>query len=216
MYHHKLTADKGGIEVICGPMFSGKTEELIRRVRLAKIAKQRIQLFKPAIDDRYEKEYITSHIDKKFLCTPIKEAGEILQHLEDSTRVVGVDEVQFFGEDLVAVCEKIAKRGIRVIVGGLDQDYLGNPFGPMPKLLAIADEVAKLKAVCVVCGAEASKSQRLAKGRDQIVVGSGEVYEARCRYCFDPDLKLEKSLEPTPKSRKQNGSKMETELAAKG
>lgn len=197
--HRQLVAGLGGVEVICGPMFSGKTEELIRRLRLARIAKQRIQIFKPAIDDRYEKQYITSHIDSKFVCTPIKTANAILDHLEDGTRVVGIDEVQFFGEDLIDVVEKMAARTIRVIAAGLDQDYLGKSFGPIPTLLAIADEVAKLKAVCMVCGGEATKSQRLTQNQDQVSVGSGEQYEARCRYCFDPEQKLEEFQVPRSK-----------------
>lgn len=201
MFHRPHTMEKGGIEVICGPMFSGKTEELIRRVRLALIAKQRIQLFKPSLDNRYETEYITSHIDQRFFCTPIKETKEILKKLEDNTRVVGIDETQFFGEEVAAVCEKLANRGLRVIVSGLDQDFLGNPFGPIPKLLAIADDVLKLKAVCMACGGEATKSQRLTEETEQVVVGAGEHYEARCRFCFDPDLSFAKSLPRMRKTR---------------
>ncbi|MDP2599702.1 MAG: thymidine kinase [Deltaproteobacteria bacterium] len=180
----------GGVEVVCGPMFSGKTEELIRRLRLARIAKQRIQIFKPVIDNRYENEYITSHADQKFLCTPITDAKKILDQLQDNTRVVGIDEAQFFGEDLIEVCEKLANRGLRVIVAGLDQDYLGQPFGPMPQLLAIADDLLKLKAVCMVCGGEATKSQRIVREKDRVIVGASECYEARCRRCFDPDFSL--------------------------
>lgn len=205
MIYHRHVQEKGGIEVVCGPMFSGKTEELIRRIRLARIAKQRVQLFKPEIDDRYDTQYITSHVEQKFLCTPIQSAKEIFAHLVDNTRVVGIDEAQFFKEELLEVCEKLANRGLRVIVAGLDQDYLGQPFGPMPQLLAIADDVLKLKAVCMVCGGEASKSQRLTKQKDQVVVGAGEQYEARCRYCFDPDFSLEKNL-----------SKVETKSAHQG
>lgn len=201
MIYRRVTSERGGIECVCGPMFSGKTEELIRRVRLARIAKQRIQIFKPALDNRYETEYITSHIEQKFVCTPIREAKEIFAHLADNTRVVGIDEAQFFKEELLAVCEKLANRGLRVIVAGLDQDYLGQPFGPIPQLLAIADDVAKLKAVCMVCGGEATKSQRLTREKAQVVVGAGEHYEARCRYCFDPDLSLEKNLDPIPLSK---------------
>ncbi|OGQ45324.1 MAG: thymidine kinase [Deltaproteobacteria bacterium RIFCSPLOWO2_02_FULL_46_8] len=188
----------GAIEVVCGPMFSGKTEELIRRLRLARIAKQRIQIFKPALDNRYDSDHITSHIDQKFICTPIQSAKEILEQLADNTRVIGIDEVQFFKQDLLEVCEKLANRGLRVIVAGLDQDYLGNPFGPMPQLLATADDVLKLKAVCMVCGGEATKSQRLTNEKGQVVVGAGEHYEARCRFCFDPDLSLENSLPKKP------------------
>jgi thymidine kinase len=187
-------------------MFSGKTEELIRRLRLAQIAKQRIQIFKPAIDDRYDDEYITSHNDWKFTAAPVGNANQILEMVEDSTRVVGVDEAQFFSEDLVKVCDKLANRGIRVVVSGLDQDYLGRPFGPMPELLSIAESILKLKAVCMVCGGQATKSQRLTPDTSQIVVGSGESYEARCRACFDPDLSLEKNRPPVPvsKSAKNN------------
>lgn len=211
MIYRRVASERGGIEIICGPMFSGKTEELIRRVRLARIAKQRIQIFKPVLDNRYETEYITSHIEQKFVCTPIKEAKEIFNHLADNTRVVGLDEVQFFKTDLLEVCEKLANRGLRIIAAGLDQDYLGNPFGPIPQLLAIADDVAKLKAVCMVCGGEATKSQRLTREKAQVVVGAGEHYEARCRYCFDPDLSLEKSPNPPPRSKKE--SEVEAESA---
>lgn len=195
---YRRMQEKGGLEVICGPMFSGKTEELIRRVRLARIAKQRVQLFKPALDDRYDVQYITSHMEQKFACTPIQTAGEIFDHLVDNTRVVAVDEAQFFKSEILEVCEKMANRGLRVLVAGLDQDYLGNAFGPMPQLLAMADDVLKLKAVCMVCGGEASKSQRLIKEKSQVVVGASETYEARCRFCFDPDFSLEKSLTPPP------------------
>lgn len=191
----------GWIEVICGPMFSGKTEELIRRLRLAQIAKQRIQIFKPAIDNRYDDEYITSHSDLKFTATPVGNANQILEYVEDATRVVGVDEAQFFSEDLVKVCDKLANRGIRVVVSGLDQDYLGRPFGPMPELLSIAESILKLKAVCMVCGGQATRSQRLTADTSQIVVGSGEVYEARCRACFDPDLSLERNRPAIPISK---------------
>lgn len=178
--------ETGVLELICGPMFSGKTEELIRRLRLAKIAKQKIQIFKPALDTRYDAEYITSHLNQKFICTPIAGASEIVERLNDTTRVVGIDEAQFFSEELAAVCEKLANRRLRVIVAGLDQDYLGKPFGPMPRLLAIADEVTKLKAVCMVCGGEATKSQRLTTDKEQVVVGATQHYEARCRLCFEP------------------------------
>lgn len=184
----------GSIEVICGPMFSGKTEELIRRLRLSKIAKQRVQIFKPALDNRYDTEHITSHLNQKFVCTPVHEAKEILEQLFDNTQVVGIDEAQFFKEDIVEVCEKLANRRLRVLVAGLDQDYLGKPFGPMPKLLAIADDCLKLKAVCMLCGKEATKSQRLTEDTEQVIVGAQKHYEARCRLCFDPDLSLEAGL----------------------
>ncbi len=192
----------GWIEVICGPMFSGKTEELIRRLRLAQIAKQRVQIFKPAIDDRYEDKYITSHSEQKFICTPVKDAWEIFHNVDDTTRIVGIDEAQFFSQDLAEICTKLANRGIRVVIGGLDQDYKGEPFGPMPRLLAIAESILKLKAVCMTCGGQASKTQRLSTDKDQVVVGSGECYEARCRACFDPDLSLEKNQPAIPVSKK--------------
>lgn len=182
-------------------MFSGKTEELIRRLRLVQIAKQRVQIFKAAIDKRYHDEFITSHSDQKFTCTPVSNAQQILERLGDSTRVVGIDEAQFFGNDIVEVCDKLANRGMRVIVSGLDQDYIGRPFGPMPKLLAVAESILKLKAVCMVCGGQATKSQRLTTEKDQVVVGSGEHYEARCRACFDPDHSLESTRPPIPLSR---------------
>jgi len=191
----------GWIEVICGPMFSGKSEELIRRLRLAQIAKQRVQIFKPAIDDRYDEEYITSHSEQKFLCTPVADVEQILSNIRDTTRVVGIDEAQFFDESIVFACERLANRGLRVILAGLDQDYLGNPFGPMPQLLAIADSVSKNHAVCVVCGEPATKSQRLTEQSDQVVVASGEAYEARCRSCFDPDLSEESARPAIPVSK---------------
>lgn len=215
MRFHRHTVEGGGIEVICGPMFSGKTEELIRRLRLSVIAKQRTQIFKPILDDRYDTKHITSHVEQKFSCTAIASAREILDYLDDSTRVVGIDEAQFFKTELLQTCEKLARRGLRVIVAGLDQDYLGNPFGPMPQLLAIADDVLKLKAVCMLCGGEATKSQRISPETDQVVVGAGEHYEARCRYCFDPDFSLEKDLSPTPGSKKGR-LKMITDSPQKG
>lgn len=183
----------GWIEVICGPMFSGKTEELIRRLRLAIIGKQRAEIFKPAIDSRYAEEHITSHNEQKFKCTPVPDAGKILELVDDHTRVVGIDEAQFFDDTIVAVCQKLANRGMRVIAAGLDQDYLGRPFGPMPALLAIAESILKLKAVCMVCGGLATRSQRLTGETQQVVVGAQDHYEARCRACFDPDIGASKN-----------------------
>lgn len=195
MYPNRIL-NTGGIEVICGPMFSGKTEELIRRLRLARIAKLRSQIFKPLLDDRFGRDHIISHINQKYECKPVKEASEIIPQVEDQTRVVGIDEAQFFTPEIVTVCEKLAARGIRVIAAGLDQDYLGKPFGVMPQLLAIADEVLKLKAVCILCGAPAPKSQRLTQDKEQIVVGAVEQYEARCRHCFDPGLEMKSDISP--------------------
>ena len=183
----------GWIEVVCGPMFSGKTEELIRRLKLAQIAKQKVEIFKPALDTRYSAEHISSHNDQRFTCTPVPDAGKILEQVGDHTRVVGVDEAQFFDRSIVPVCQKLANRGLRVIVAGLDQDYLGRPFGPMPELLAVAESILKLKAVCMVCGGLASRSQRLTRETSQVVVGALDHYEARCRACFDPDMGREVS-----------------------
>lgn len=195
----------GSVEVICGPMFSGKTEELIRRLRLAQIAKQRVQIFKPVIDNRYAEEFIMSHSEQKFLCQPASNSAAIMAAVRDSTRVVGIDEAQFFDDELVSVCEKLADRGLRVIAAGLDQDYRGLPFGPMPQLLAIADFATKSQAVCIVCGGVATKTQRLTQEHAQVVVGSGEAYEARCRSCFDPDFTLANARPPIPMSRHQGG-----------
>lgn len=178
----------GWIEVICGPMFSGKTEELIRRLRLTLIAKQKAEIFKPATDNRYSVEHIASHNAQKFTCTPVSDAGKILELVGDHTRVVGIDEAQFFDDSIIPICQKLANRGLRVIVAGLDQDYLGEPFGPMPKLLACAESILKLKAVCMVCGGLACKTQRLTKETSQVLVGASNHYEARCRACFDPDM----------------------------
>lgn len=194
----------GWIEVVCGPMFSGKTEELIRRLRLVQIAKQRVQIFKPLLDNRYDDDHITSHSAQRFVCTPVAHAEQIIEAIHDATRVVGIDEAQFFGAGIVEVAGKLADRGLRVIVAGLDQDYLGKPFGPMPELMAVAESILKLKAVCMVCGGLATKSQRLIDDRSTVVVGSGEVYEARCRACFDPDLSLARNAPPIPIARRES------------
>lgn len=178
----------GWIEVICGPMFSGKTEELIRRMRLSIIAKQRVQIFKPTTDNRFSEEHIASHNEQKITCTPVTDAAKILELVGDHTRVVGIDEAQFFDDTIVTVCQKLANRGLRVIVTGLDQDYMGRPFGPMPQLLCMAESVLKLKAICMICGGLASKSQRLTGETSQVLVGAGNHYEARCRVCHDTEL----------------------------
>ncbi|GAB4010729.1 MAG: thymidine kinase [Bdellovibrio sp.] len=176
----------GSIEVVCGPMFSGKTEELIRRVRRAQIARQRVQIFKPAIDNRYHESDVVSHSSLSCEATPVISAVEILQKLYDSTRVVAIDEVQFFDNSVLKVINKLAKRGIRVICAGLDQDYTGAPFGPIPELLAMADRVDKIQAICTVCGAPASKTYRISKDtKEQVLVGESDLYEARCRTHFD-------------------------------
>lgn len=171
----------GHIEVVCGPMFSGKTEELIRRVKRAQIARQRVQIFKPKIDDRYHEENVVSHSAQSIQAKPIDKSTDILEHLYDSTRVVAIDEVQFFDEDLIPVVKKLVRRGIRVILAGLDQDYKGVPFGPIPHLMAIADRVDKVQAICTVCGGPATKTFRKSlEDKEQVLVGETDLYEARC------------------------------------
>jgi thymidine kinase len=179
----------GWIEMICGSMFSGKTEELIRRVRRARIAKQSVQVFKPALDNRYHAEQVSSHNGLYWEAVPVGNAREILDRLDPDTTVVAVDEVQFFDWEISEVCNELAERGLRIILAGLDMDFRGEPFGPMPLLLAEAEEVTKLQAICVVCGAPASRTQRLIDGQPAafddpvIFVGGSESYEARCRHC---------------------------------
>ncbi len=184
---HPAPKETGWIEVICGPMFSGKTEELIRRITRARIARQRVQVFKPALDDRYHETKVVTHQGSELDSLPVERAEDILARIDDRVQVVGIDEAQFFGGELVEVAESLANRGIRVIVAGLDQDYRGVPFGPMPALLAVAEFVTKQLAICVVCGNPAGRSQRLTPRRDLVVVGARDLYEARCRRCFDPD-----------------------------
>lgn len=181
----------GWVEVICGSMFSGKTEELIRRVRRAQIARQKVQVFKPNIDTRYDEVRVASHNGLHIEAVPVARAEEILLHLEPDTTVVAIDEVQFFDWAIAEVVTSLADRGIRVIVAGLDLDFRGEPFGPMPLLLAHAEIVDKLHAICVRCGAPASRTQRLIDGRPAyyedpvIMVGAQEMYEARCRRCHE-------------------------------
>ena len=180
---------RGRVELVCGSMFSGKTEELIRLLRRAVIAKQNVQVYKPMIDNRYHEERVTSHNGINFQAQPVSSAKEIFEHLAPETNVVAIDEVQFFDPDVVSVCEQLADRGLRVICAGLDTDFRGEPFGPIPTLMARAESVDKLHAICVVCGRDASRTQRLIDGQpaafdDPIVlVGAAEVYEARCRVC---------------------------------
>jgi len=177
----------GWVEVICGSMFSGKTEELIRRVRRAQIARQKVQVFKPAIDDRYGVEKITSHNGLHVEAIPIAEAMHILDQVDPETTVVAIDEVQFFDWQIASVVNALAERGMRVIASGLDMDFRGEPFGPMPQLMAEAEQVDKLHAICMVCGQAATRTQRLIDGQPAlytdpvILVGAREVYEARCR-----------------------------------
>ena len=176
----------GWLEVITGSMFSGKSEELIRRVRRAQIARQKVQLFKPRVDDRYSSDLIVSHSDMKMPSEVVASSKEILDKLRPDTEVVAIDEGQFFDAGIVEVTGVLADRGLRVIVAGLDQDYMGRPFEPMPQLLAVAEYVDKTLAICMQCGAPANRSQRLVSSTDRVVVGGGGQYEARCRRCFHP------------------------------
>lgn len=183
---HQFPKDIGWIEVICGSMFSGKTEELIRRVKRAVYGKQKVQVFKPKIDNRYDETAVVSHSQSKLYSTPIERPAEILQLLEPDTEVVGIDEVQFLGTEVVGIVEGLAARGIRVICAGLDQDYQGKPFEPMPHLLAVAEYITKELAICVVCGNPANRTQRLIARGERVVVGAAGAYEARCRKCHLP------------------------------
>ncbi|HET7745935.1 MAG TPA: thymidine kinase [Vicinamibacteria bacterium] len=176
----------GWVEVITGSMFSGKSEELIRRVRRAQIARQRVQLFKPRVDDRYATDHIVSHSEMKLPSETVASSREILEKVEDRTEVVGIDEGQFFDPAIVQVINTLADRGIRVIVAGLDQDYMGKPFEPMPQIIAVAEYVDKTLAICMQCGAPANRTQRLIESTDRVVVGGAASYEARCRRCFQP------------------------------
>jgi len=182
MKHHA-----GLIEVICGSMFSGKTEELIRRLVRATIAKQKVEVFKPAIDIRYAVEKVTSHMGSDFDAIPVEKAADIRERVDDETTVVAVDEAQFFDQEIVDVAQELAARGVRVIVAGLDLDFRGEPFGPIPVLMAKAEKVDKLHAICMTCGNEASRTQRLVNGKPAryddpvVIVGASELYEARCR-----------------------------------
>lgn len=182
MKHHT-----GSIEIITGSMFCGKTDELIRRLRRATIARQKVQVFKPAIDNRYNHEKVTSHAGSEYDALPIKTSDEIIKNLDTDTTVVGIDEAQFFDEGILTTAQNLAEQGVRVIVAGLDTDFRGEPFGPMPSFLAIAENVNKLHAICMVCGEAASRTQRLVNGKPAryddpiVIVGASEMYEARCR-----------------------------------
>jgi len=178
----------GWIEVITGSMFSGKSEELIRRLRRAQIAKRKVQIFKPRIDNRYSEDHITSHSAMQIQAESVSSSRELLDRVAPETEVVGIDEGQFFDPELPAVCTTLADQGKRVIVPGLDQDYLGKPFEPMPQLLAIAEYITKTLAICMVCGAPANHTQRLVASSERVLVGAQGTYEARCRHCFDPRL----------------------------
>jgi thymidine kinase len=180
--------EHGWIEVITGSMFSGKSEELIRRIRRAQIARQKVQVFKPSIDNRYGQDDIVSHSDMRIPSTSVSTSDQIVAQVADDTEVVGIDVGQFFDLNLPAACNTLADRGKRVIVAGLDQDYLGRPFEPMPQLLAIAEYITKTLAICMVCGDPANHTQRLVASGERVLVGATGLYEARCRHCFDPTL----------------------------
>ncbi len=182
------TPATGWIEVIVGSMFSGKTEELIRRLRRAQIARQHVQIFKPAVDTRYPGDHIVSHSELRIPSDTAATAKELLAKVRPETEVLGIDEGQFFDAELPAVATALAARGVRVVVAGLDQDYLGKPFEPMPQLLAIAEYITKTRAICMVCGNPANHTQRLVHSKDRVLLGAQGTYEARCRRCFDPTI----------------------------
>ncbi len=181
-----LIPNSGWIEAICGPMFSGKSEELIRRVRRAIIARKRVQVFKPAIDKRYSDCEIVTHAAVRMASEPVASSAEILQKLDWRTQVVGIDESNFFGPELVGVANQLADAGKQVIIAGLDTDFMGRPFIPMPDLLAVAESITKTLAICVRCGSPAKHTQRLIQSEELILVGAAGSYEARCRRCFEP------------------------------
>ena len=183
---HPGATSAGWIEVIAGSMFSGKSEELIRRLRRARIARQRIQVFKPEIDSRFSDNHIVSHSEIKHESANVRTAAEIRARVEANTEVVGIDEGQFFDNELIGVANELAERGVRVIIAGLDQDYTGKPWEPMPQLLAIAEYITKTHAICVKCGQPANYSQRIFESEERVAVGAAGMYEARCRQCFVP------------------------------
>lgn len=187
---HNNNVRSGWIEIVCGSMFSGKTEELIRRLKRARIAKQKVEIFKPAVDTRYDEEDVVSHDANSVSSTPVQNATQILFYAEEF-EVVGIDEAQFFGNELVNVCNELANKGKRVVVAGLDMDYLGNPFGPIPKLMATAEYVTKVHAICMRCGNLASYSHRTIKDDKLVVLGETESYEPLCRSCFQKALAIQ-------------------------
>ena len=190
-----LTGPAGWIEVICGPMFSGKSEELIRRLRRASIARRRVQVFKPLLDQRYSRDEIVSHADSRMRSEIVEAPQEILKLTDPRTQVIGIDEANFLGPELVEVAERLADSGKQVIVSGLDTDYMGRPFAPIPDLLCLAESITKTLAICMRCGNPAKHTQRLVDSSDLIVVGAADMYEARCRRCFEPGLPKQDYLE---------------------
>jgi thymidine kinase len=183
-HHSRVTT--GWIEVIAGSMFSGKSEELIRRLRRAKIARQKVQVFKPEVDSRFSNDHIVSHSEMRHESAISRNAAEVLAKVDPDTEVVGIDEGQFFDSELVSVANELAQRGVRVIIAGLDQDYTGKPWEPMPQLLAIAEYITKTHAICMKCGQPANYTQRTFESEERVAVGGEGMYEARCRKCFVP------------------------------
>ncbi len=195
----------GWIEVVCGSMFSGKSEELIRRLRRAIIARQKVAIFKPQIDKRYSEDHIVSHSEVKIPSKVVESAWDILEQSLES-QVVGIDEAQFFDKDLVVVSQKLANMGKRIIIAGLDQDYRGEPFEPIPHLLAVAEYITKTHAICVVCGNPANHTYRKTEEKERVVVGASDIYEARCRNCFEPPDEMKEQLKISPKNRQKKGT----------
>jgi thymidine kinase len=183
-----ITGNVGWVEVICGPMFSGKSEELIRRLRRAMIARKRVEVFKPIIDNRYSDDEIVSHGDLRMKSQVVSSGAEIASRIDPRSEVIGVDEANFMGPELVEVAQRLADGGKQVIISGLDTDYMGRPFAPVPELLALAESITKTLAICVRCGNPAKHTQRLRGSDDLIVVGASDMYEARCRRCFEPGI----------------------------
>lgn len=194
----------GAIEVICGPMFSGKTEELLRRLRRAQLAKQKVQIFKPKLDNRFAENHVQSHDSTKLPCLSVSNSSELIQKISDNTKVIGIDEVQFLDEGTITLLEKLAYRGLRILVSGLDQDYKGEPFGLMPRLMSLAESVTKLSAICTVCGQPATRTQRLTQGEEAafkqetkndlgapILVGGKDLYEPRCRFHHEKEPEIQ-------------------------
>jgi thymidine kinase len=190
-----IIGNVGWIEVICGPMFSGKSEELIRRLRRAMIARKRVEVFKPAIDDRYSADEIVSHGDSRMTSVVVKDAEDIMTRIDWRSEVIGIDEGNFMGPKLVDVAQNLADSGKQVIIAGLDTDYMGRPFAPVPELLALAESITKTLAICVRCGNPAKHTQRLRGSDDLIVVGAADMYEARCRRCFEPGIPKQRELD---------------------
>ena len=188
----EIAKKAGSIEVICGSMFSGKTEELIRRMKRAQFAKQTVEIFKPCIDVRYSEDKVVSHDSHSIHSTPIASPAQMLE-LSNDVEVVGIDEAQFFDNSLIEVVQTLANRGIRVIIAGLDTDFLGKPFGPMPALMAVAEDIQKVHAICVKCGSPANHSHRLSKSEELVLLGEKDEYEPLCRHCYNAAIESEKN-----------------------